>query len=169
MKRYAPGFGPILIISISVLLLVSDCTPFKPALYERRTTGLDFSKYQRSGFFVSPGDYFQNYQSISILRVTCFDGYMKKESPDVKRSDIWKSEDALYSEPPSNFRKKDYEFKSCKLSEILDYMVESATKLGANGITRLEIKEITQNSPVNGNVQTGILMTGLAISIKKPE
>jgi hypothetical protein len=169
MKRtFKISIKPILVASFS-LLLIQGCTSYKykPALYEKSTTGLDFSKYSRNGFLVTTGDFYQSYQSLSILRATCYDGYIKKDSPETKQADIWKNEDVLYSDLPSDFKMKDYEFKSCKLSELLDYMVESATKMGANGIIRLEITPVSQNSPVNGQPQDGILMTGLAISFQQ--
>jgi len=158
---------PKVFISIFVILfLVSGCTSFKPALYERSLTGLDFSKYSKDGFLVTTGDFHKDYKSLSILRVNCYDGYIKREAPDSKESDIWK-EDDLYGEIPTSFNKRDYEFRSCKLSEILDYMVESAGKIGANGIIKLEITPVKQNSPVNGQVQNGILIVGLAISYQE--
>jgi uncharacterized protein YbjQ (UPF0145 family) len=62
---------------------------------------------------------------------------------------------------------KDYEYKGCKLSELLDYMVEQARKNGADGIVRLEIQEVSRISPVSGENQDGILITGLAVSFEK--
>jgi len=155
------------VISLVFLLLVTSCTPFKPALYERSVSGLDFSKYQKDGFLITTGDYGQKYQAVSIIRVTCFDGYRKKESENSKQADIWINEDPLYTEKGTTlFRKKDYEYKSCKLSEQLDYMVENAVRLNANGIMNLEITPINQISPVNGKEQNGILIKGLAIRIE---
>jgi hypothetical protein len=152
----------LLVISISVLFF-NGCTSFKPALYERSLTGLDFSKYSKDGFLVTTGDFHKDYKSLSILRVSCYDGYLKKAAPGSKETDIWK-EDDLYGELPKSYNKRDYEYKSCKLSELLDYMVEQGVRIGANGIIKLEITPVKQNSPVNGQVQNGILITGLAIS-----
>ncbi len=146
-----------------LLFLISGCSSFKPALYERSVTGLDFSKYSKDGFLVTTGDFLKEYKSLSILRTTCYDGYIKREAPNGKETDIWKGDD-LYGELPKSFNKRDYEYRSCKLSELLDYMVESAVKIGGNGIIKLEITPVKQKSPVNGQVQNGILITGLAIS-----
>lgn len=156
-------FLKIFKVTVILLFLASGCSSFKPVLYERSQTGLDFSKYSKNGFLVTTGDFHKDYKSLSIMRVTCYDGYIKKEAPGSNETDIWK-EDDLYGEIPTSFNKRDYEYRSCKLSEILDYMVESAGKIGANGIIKLEITPVKQNSPVNGQVQNGILITGLAIS-----
>ena len=157
----------ILTFFFSAILFITGCASSKPALYERSLTGLDFSKYSRDGFLVTPGDAFKEYTSLSILRAVCYDGYILKETPDNKKSDIWKGEDANYGELPSSSNMKDYEYKGCKLSELLDYMVEQARKNGADGIVRLEIKEVSRISPVSGENQDGILITGLAVSFMK--
>lgn len=156
-------FFKIIIAIFLLISLVAGCKSFKPALYERSLTGLDFSKYSKDGFLVTTGDFHKEYKSLSILRATCYDGYIKREAPDSKETDIWK-EDDLYGELPTSFNKRDYEYRSCKLSDLLDYMVESAGKIGGNGIIKLEITPVKQDSPVNGQVQNGILITGLAIS-----
>jgi hypothetical protein len=164
MKKYSKINNLMMVVFLTGIVLFSGCASFKPALYEKSLTGLDFTKYGRDSFFITTGDYFQKYKSVSILRVTCYNGYLKKESPESQKTDIWKYDDPLYSEKPSSFKKKDYDYKSCKLSELLDYMVESARKINANGLIRLEITPIKQISPVNEKVQNGILISGLAIS-----
>jgi len=142
--------------------LLSGCT-FQPSLYEKVFYNIDLSKYQQEDLFVSIGDFYQEYKPLSILTVACYDGYIKKETAKPISSENKKYNDDVYYSLSQTYRIKDYYYKDCYIDDLLDFLFKSAKELNANGIIKLEIKTITQKSPINGQIQDGLLITGLAI------
>jgi hypothetical protein len=166
MKIPTMKINVLMIISLSILLLLNGCTLTKPSLYEKTSYSIDLSKYQKEGLFITTGDYYQSYEPLSILTVTCYDGYIKKESSQPSQSSNTKENDALYSTISPSYKMKDYSYQNCSTTDMLDFLFESAQEIKANGIIRLELKPVTQTSPTSGQLQSGILITGLAIKFK---
>jgi len=166
MRNSTFKMSQIMFCSFIILFLLINCVPFRPALYEKTSYNIDLSKYENEGLFITTGDYYQNYEPLSILTVTCYDGYIYKGTAKPTQLENENYYDDLYSNQESTYKMKDFDYKSCYVNDLLDFLFESAKKLNAKGIIRLEIKSVTQISPINGQTQDGLLITGLAIKEK---
>lgn len=156
------NFCRIFFIPVFSLILFTGCATFQPSFYEKSSYNIDLSKYQKEGLFITTGDYYSKYEPLSILTVSCYNGYINKQSAQKNQAEIQKNYDPIYS-GGSSFKIKDFDYKDCLISDLLDYIFESAKEIGAKGIIKLEIKPISQRSPDSGQNQDGFLVTGLAI------
>ena len=149
-------------ISLISILMISSCATFQPDFYENTPYNIDLSKYQKEGLFITTGDFYSKYDPVSILTESCYNGYISKQSTRKRQAENQTDNDSVYSEG-SSFNLKDFEYKNCLISDLLDYLFESAKEMGANGIINLEIKSVVRTSPDSEKTQDGALVTGLAI------
>lgn len=134
-----------------------------PVLYQSDIVNTDLSTFQKKGFFITTGDYNKDYDPISMLSVTCFNGYIKKESSKEKKSNNNIEQDGIYSQSSTISGLKNYNYKICNMNDLLNSLFESAKELNANGIINLRVLEVNRMAPDNSGLQKGILITGLAI------
>ena len=163
-------------INFTVLLLISTlflngCAVLVLDRYEFNSTPIDFSKFKEQGVFVTTGDMSQKYQSVSILVVECYHGFIPKadynknlEGKLGNKNDI----DDIYAKAPkmTSDDVKDFTFKACTLDDLFAEIISQAQSKGANGIIQLDIRNTTRTG-VSGISQRGIQIVGLAIKIEE--
>lgn len=136
----------------------------KPVLYQSYVVNTDLSTFQKQGFLITTGDYNKDYDPISMLSVTCYNGYIKKENSKEKKSKNNIEQDGIYSQSSSVSGLKNYNYKMCDINDLLNSLFGSAKELNANGIINLKVLEVNRMTPDNSGLQRGILLTGLAIN-----
>ena len=113
---------------------------------QKSISSLDFTKYQKKNFLITPGEYGDNYTAIGIFTFTVYPeaNYLKTNTKN----------------PPYKWVSKDISSQ-----EILDLAYETAIKKGANAITHFKIR--TTNKMLNDGIEnfsvTGLEMSGLLI------
>lgn len=141
---------------LSALLLLSSCASYPK--YETFDSYIDFEKYSQSGFFLSIDNYNKSYMPKGLLSVSCYSGIQKTEVS--KPKDMFN--DDVYYSSSSKFKK---EFRSCRVEELLDEIVDEARSKGADGLINVKIVN-TSRMVKEGNKkmkQPGLLITGFAI------
>jgi hypothetical protein len=150
-------------------LFLTGCTVLNK--YEINSTPIDLSKFDKQGIFVTTGDLFRKYKSLSILDVNCYDGFIpkaeyqnKSEIESKKKQPI----DGIY-ETTSNKTEniKNFRYKSCTLEDLFAEIISQAKTSGANGIIKLEIRNITKEGLSPKSMQRGLEIVGLAIKIEE--
>ena len=86
---------------------------------------LDFTKYQKDGFLITPGEYGENYEALGLF------------------SFILSAEANLVSKDEMN-RFRVWEIEEIKPQEILDIACDTAVEKGADAITHFTIKNGTK-------------------------
>jgi hypothetical protein len=139
-----------LVIVTLLSLGFSGCTQkFTHVPKQKIISSLDFTKYQKKGFLITPGEYGDNYTAIGIFTFTVY-----PEANFVK----------------SKSRENHGKWISGNLSsqEILDLAYETAVKKGANAITHFKLRstnETLNDGKLNFSI-TGLEMSGLLIKRK---
>ena len=154
-------------IFLLFILLLNGCAVLDK--YSISSTSIDLTRFEDQGIFVTTGDLSQKYKSISILVVNCYDGFSPK-SDSMKNGGNRKEEnqrfDNIYLEGPTSFDKvKDFDYKLCSLDNLFAELINQAKNVGANGIIKLEIRNITKSGITTKTTQKGIEIVGLAIKI----
>ncbi len=93
---------------------------------EGAITNLDFTKYQKDGFLITPGDYGADYTSVGLFTFTIYaeaDFILIKNKHTGHTAKRWKS-------------------KQINPQDILDIVYETALQKDANAITHFKIKNI---------------------------
>ncbi len=143
-------------LTLVLMLLFSSCASYPK--YETFDTYIDFEKYSQVGFFLSIDDYNHSYMPKGLLSVSCYSGVQKTEVS--KPKDMFN--DDLYYSSSSKFKK---EFRTCRVEELLDEIVNEARSKGADGLVNVKIVN-TSRMVKEGNKkmkQPGLLITGFAI------
>jgi len=157
----------IVLLLISFLFL-DGCTVLDK--YEMSSNSIDLSKFEKQGIFVTTGDLSQKYKSVSILNVNCYDGYIPKTDAKKKIENIkekFQRVDEVYSSAPAAGDKlKNFNYKLCRLDELFDDLISQAKNIGANGLIKLEIKNINRSGISSKTTQRGIEIVGLAVRIE---
>ena len=133
-------------------------------------SNIDLTQFEQEGIFVTTGDFFQNYKSISILTVQCYHGFYPKKGIKIKKTDNAdrQYEDSIYALTSSGFDKiNDYNYKSCELEDMFAEIINQAKQKGANGIIKLEIRSISKQGANLKTMQNGIEIVGLAVKIEE--
>ena len=86
-------------------------------------SSLDFSKYQKDGFLITPGEFGENYTSLGIFtfKVTAEMNYKIKSNSNQRSRKTWQA-------------------TPIKTQEILDLAYETAKEKGADAITHFKMK-----------------------------
>lgn len=151
-------------IVVASLLTFSGCVTLNK--YSMDSYDIDLTQFEKEGIFVTTGDCFQKYKSISILSSECYHGYVPKgDSKKQNRKDM--PEDDLYVSSSPTENRKNFEFKRCKFADLFSEMISEAKQLGANGIIRIEIRPVSREGESKNPevIQRGIMITGLAVNI----
>ena len=137
----------IKIVSImSLLLFFNSCAVLDK--YSFDASVIDLSIFEKEGIFVTTGDISKSYKSVSIIMVDCYQGFIPK--PDVK-SGKGRSQNAdydnVYGGSNTSFDKiSDYDYKSCEINDLFEEIIYQAKGTDANGIIKLEIRNISKSS-----------------------
>lgn len=133
--------------------------------FSTSVSNIDLTQFEKEGIFVTTGDYFQDYTSISILAVQCYEGFYPTE---VLKTENRKYEDNIYALTSTEFDKpKNYNYKNCELEDLFSELINQAKQKGANGIIKLEIRSISKQGENPKTMQNGIEIVGLAVKIEK--
>jgi hypothetical protein len=158
------------VLLISVLFLNACAVSNKVVIdsYVLTSSAIDLSTFEKQGIFVTTGDLSQKYKSVSILVSTCYHGYIpnenyknEPESSSVKKQNY----DDLYATPAPGVNLNNYDFMLCTLDDLFAEIISQAKNKGANGIIKLEIRNISRPGPSSKSTQTGLEIVGLAIRI----
>ncbi|MHB9140818.1 MAG: hypothetical protein ACYC25_02965 [Paludibacter sp.] len=150
-------------ILIIALFSLNSCAVLDK--YEVSTTNIDLTTFEQQGLFVTTGDLSKEYESISIISVNCYNGYIPKNKKSVVKK---KLADDLYTSGSVSYDKiKDYNLEYCSLEDLFLEIINQAKLKGANGIIKLEIKNISRPSLVGKSIQSGVEVSGLAVRINK--
>lgn len=137
--------------------------------YSVSSSSIDLSKFKEQGVFVTTGDLSKSYESISILTVECYNGYELKENTKQKSKSVRTSlrSDDIYVSNQSEFdRRNNFHFKPCRIDDLFEEMIRKANECGANGIIKLEIKNIYRQGLNSKTTQSGTEIMGLAVKIE---
>ena len=109
-------------------------------------SSLDFTKYQKNDFLITPGEYGDNYTAMGIFTFTVYP-------------------ESNYIKTTSGRKSKNWVSKDISSQEILDLAYETAVKKGANAITHFKIRTTTKmlNDGIQNFSVTGLEMSGLLI------
>ena len=109
-------------------------------------SSLDFTKYQKNDFLITPGEYGDNYTAMGIFTFTVYP-------------------ESNYIKTTSGRKSKNWVSKDISSQEILDLAYETAVKKGANAITHFKIRATTKmlNDGIQNFSVTGLEMSGLLI------
>ncbi len=158
-----------LLIIITSLFIFSGCVTLNK--YSVASYDLDLTQFEKEGLFVTTGDCFQKYKSISILTVECYHGYVpkgdskkKKTRTNVHEDDIYASSNSV-SSSPHNDNPNDFDFKVCELPDLFSEIINQAKRCGANGIIKLEIRNVSRDGEASKTIQRGVEIVGLAVHI----
>lgn len=149
-------------------LILNSCVVLDK--FSTSVSNIDLTQFEKEGIFVTTGDFFQDYKSISILAVQCYEGFYPKEGLKTKNVDKENKqyEDNIYGSTPSEFDKiKNYNYKTCELEDLFSELINQAKQKGANGIIKLEIRSISKQGENPKTMQNGIEIVGLAVKIEK--
>jgi len=146
---------------LSIVVLLSSCS----TLYRESTYVLDFTKYSKEGFFISPISDGVKYEPISNLTMEFEPGNLKGHvRSELERKNKNKSDDlfnvVVYNETGGNGSKS---YFHPTMEYMLDKFVEEAKSQGATGILNFKaIKHI--------DLRKGTLLyydlSGFAVKIK---
>lgn len=150
-----------------VLFFINGCIVLDK--YEFTSTQIDLSEFENQGIFVTTGDLYKDYKSLSLLEANCYNGFAENNSHINKRGNRSKKDnfiDEIYSEQPNASENiKNYHYKLCTLNDLFNEMIIQAKERGANGIIKLEIRNISKTG-TNKTTQKGVQIIGLAVKIK---
>jgi hypothetical protein len=133
--------------------------------YESSVYSIDLSKFEKQGIFVTTGDLSQKYTSVSILVVNCYNGYIPKaitNNQEENKKEKIRHEDDLYADD----EKLNNPYKFCSLDDLIDELIRETKNIGANGLIKLEIRNVNRPGVSNKEIQRGIEITGLAVRIE---
>ena len=139
------------IISLAVVTalsfgLVGCSQKFTHIDKQKSISSLDFTKYQKNNFLITPGEYGDNYTAMGIFTFTVYPeaNYIETHSREIPHK--WVS-------------------KHISSQEILDLAYETAIKKGADAITHFKMKATTkmlsdgrENFFINGLEMSGLLI-----------
>lgn len=150
---------------LTVLVLSSCAVGDK---YSLTSVSIDLEKFNENGIFVTTGDITKKYKSIAILNVVCYDGYKKKENLNTKKKQKTPKYDDVYGSTSSEIEKmSDYEYQSCTIDELFNEIIRQAKEKNANGIIKLDIRNISRQGVNLKTIQTGIELIGQAVRIEE--
>ena len=142
----------------TVLLLIiflCACAPTPDYIRkERLVVGVDFTKYQKKGFLITPGEYGEDYESIGYLYFTIF--------PDATNTTRTAGKVRCKGRWYMGWCMGDVDYQ-----EVLDLVYETAMSKGANALTHLKMKSINK-TPNFFDAPTirGLEVSGLLIKRK---
>ncbi len=142
-------------------IFINSCTILNK--YEESTTNIDLTTFEEQGIFVTTGDISKDYNSLAIISVNCFHGYSPKNEITSKETN---SNDDLYDSGIEYDNIKNFNFIYCSIEDLFLEVIDQAKYKGANGIIKLEIKNISRTGADGKSIQAGIEVSGLAIRIK---
>lgn len=142
----------ISIFSWLSILLFFSCTGPKEQMQEVYHTGVDFIKYTKNNFLITPEQYLGEYESIGLLNTIMY--------PEIRKVDYR----TLINDPSYQRWDEGWSIKKLDLNVALDSMYHQAVRMGADAISRFNISHV---SKINGNKYVdGVELSGLAIKRK---
>ena len=148
-----------MIFNFFSFILFNSCTVTNN--YSLSSTTIDLTKFENQGIFITTGDLYKKYKSISIIVVDCYEGYVPKSNSQIIKekkefNQNYKNVDDIYKSTPT----LESNYKQCYIEDLFPELILKAKQVGANGIIKLEIKNISKST------QTGIEIVGLAVKIE---
>ena len=143
------------LIPILFLLILAGCATVD--IYTTSKSSVDLSEYSKQGIFITTGDTPKDYTPVSILTVTCFNGYVAKT---IKTKSIYSNDD-IYVKSQNEFT-----FVTCAATDLIPTMIDEAIIKGANGIIKFEIQHISKSSSDGKYLIGGLQIIGMAIKFK---
>lgn len=152
-------------ITISILIIalfsLNSCAVLDK--YEISTTNIDLTAFDKQGLFVTTGDLSKEYKSISLISVKCYHGYVPKNQKHVVEKqinhDLFSSDGGLFDNT------EDYKLEYCTLEDLFIEVMNQVKLIKANGIIKLEIRNISRPGLNGKSIQNGVEVSGLAIRI----
>ena len=152
-----------ILFSAIIIFLLSACETASvlPKIPRKeQLTGIDFSKYTKDGFLITPEKYSGNYESIGLITFVFMPGATPKTNI-IENNYSWKESDNLitgYS----------WDIEKVNLQDAIDAMYKRCTEMGANALVNFNAtEEITEYVFPKAPVKIkGYKITGFAIKIK---
>lgn len=152
-----------ILFSAIIIFLLSACetTSVLPKIPRKELlTGIDFSKYTKNGFLITPEKYNGNYESIGLITFV----FMPEATPKtntIENNYSWKEGADLvtgYS----------WDIEKVNIQDAIDAMYKRCTEMGANALVNFNASEeiaeyIFAKAPLKIK---GYRITGFAIKIK---
>ena len=154
-----------IIITIIMTFVFNSCAVVLDK-YELTSSSIDLTKFDKQGLFVTTGDFSGKYKSKTILIASCYAGYSPKLDFKEKPKKKQYNDNIYYGNSNIADDVKNYNFKSCKTEDLFNEVISQAKNNGANGIIKLEIRNITKPGISGTSFQNGIEIVGLAIKIE---
>ena len=148
-------------ILIIALFSLNSCAVLDK--YEISKTNIDLTAFDKQGLFVTTGDLVKEYKSISLVSVKCYHGYVPKNQKHVVDKEI--SHELFSSESGLFDNTEDYKLEYCSLEDLFLEVINQLKLIKANGIIKLEIRNISRPGLNGKSIQDGVEISGLAIRI----
>lgn len=145
---------------IAFAIILTSCVPTKNYTIRHNIINLEQFNTNEDGVFITTGDYFQAYTSVSIIESVCESGLSNEVVP-TKIVEAKIIQDDLYGSPGTSRYNGNY--KDCTISDLISEMVRKAKLLNADGIIKLEITPLITSDKYVGPRITGYIISGLAI------
>lgn len=150
-------FSAILIFILSACETTNQLTKIPR---KEQFTGIDFTKYSKDGFLITPEKYTGNYESVGLIEYV-FMPEAKQKTSFIENNYSWKETDKLvtgYS----------WDVEPVSIQDAIDGIYKKCVEMGANALVNFsattETKEyIMTKAPVTIR---GYRITGFAIKIK---
>lgn len=126
-------------------------------------SSLDFTKYSKKGFLITPSDYGSNYDALGMFTFNIY-----PEANLESKTEIYEDED-----DNGDIKEKErtiffWEQDKIKAQEILDFAYKTAIKKGADAITHFKIKNVVKvvDDGIDTVILNGLEVEGLLIKRK---
>ena len=145
-------------VVISVLMLSFNGCSQKYTHIDKQEmiSSLDFTKYQKKSFLITPGEYGENYIAMGIFTFSVYPEANFIESKSINKDGREEVSGKWVT-------------KSLSSQEVLDLAYETALKKGANAITHFKISNTSKmyNDGMRNFSINGLEMSGLLIKRNK--
>ena len=144
----------------AVALLLSACATMPKRAYTSYSASFDFTEFTKDGFFITES----NSVSFDYAPIGSISGVVTSGYEVLGRDKGQKMKDDVYSQE-KNEKIRYGEYKYADFRNVLLEIVESAKKLGANGIINLDVKYNPGTNDIYGKevIPSSYIASGMAI------
>ena len=144
-----------MVLATVILIAISGCSQKYTHLDKKEViTSLDFTKYQKNNFLITPGDYGEDYEALGMFSFTIYPeaNFVKNTKDKNSHLKMWKQE-TIFPQ------------------DVLDLAYKTALTKGANAITHFKIKSApnTKHDGIQYFNIIGLEISGLLIKRKFTE
>jgi len=152
-QQMSNKFQAKILVIVAILLMTVACASSNIEFIPEETLiyGIDFKKYSQQGFLFTPGEYGGDYTALGLLTFSVY--------PEAEKITSTVGQGANEREV------EEWKVKEIDAANVIELAYQEAVKMGANGITHLNIHFHTKHYPdgMQRVEVTGIKLDGLLI------